>query len=393
MQASPFSRLAGAHALTVAGDTFVTVALAGSLFFDISPSAARGRVALSLLLTMAPFSVVAPLVGPAIDRTRGGRRLMVVLAAAGRGVLCLFLAGNLDGLILFPLAFGHLVLSKAHAVAKASLVPAAVSGEGELVEANSKLALGSAVVGFIAAAPAVAILRLAGGDWVVRTGALVFVAAAVAGLRIPRLDPGAPVDSAEAGHPETALRKARSIVLAAGATAALRSLVGFVTFLVAFVLRREGAPSWWFGVAVAASLVGTFLGNLVAPRLRDRLHEERIITAALAVIGVGGLAATQLGGRAAAVLVGATVGLGAAAGKLAFDSLVQRDAPESARGRTFARAEAWFQLVWVVGALVPVIVPFGFTAGFVVVAVVGLGAAVAYPVVRGRPARTPARDA
>ena len=44
----------------VAGDTMVTVALAGSLFFDISPTAARGRVTLSLLLTMAPFAVVAP---------------------------------------------------------------------------------------------------------------------------------------------------------------------------------------------------------------------------------------------------------------------------------------------------------------------------------------------
>jgi hypothetical protein len=32
---SPFSRLAAAHALSVAGDTLVTVALEGSLFFNI----------------------------------------------------------------------------------------------------------------------------------------------------------------------------------------------------------------------------------------------------------------------------------------------------------------------------------------------------------------------
>ena len=55
---SPFSRLARVHVLAVAGDTLVTMALAGSLFFSISPHAARNRVALYLLLTMAPFAVV-----------------------------------------------------------------------------------------------------------------------------------------------------------------------------------------------------------------------------------------------------------------------------------------------------------------------------------------------
>ena len=64
---SPFARLALAHGLAVGGDTLVTMALAGSLFFSISPQAARGRVALYLLLTVAPFAVVAPLLSPIVD--------------------------------------------------------------------------------------------------------------------------------------------------------------------------------------------------------------------------------------------------------------------------------------------------------------------------------------
>src|ERR1700730_2757722 len=48
--ASPFSRLALAHVISGSGDALVTLALAGSLFFNISPTAARGRVALSLVL-------------------------------------------------------------------------------------------------------------------------------------------------------------------------------------------------------------------------------------------------------------------------------------------------------------------------------------------------------
>ena len=48
------------------------------------------------------------------------------------------------------------------------------------------------------------------------------------------------------------------------------------------------------------------------------------------------------------------VAIGAGAGRIAFDSLLQRDGPEHLRGRAFARFETRFQLAWVAGALVPV---------------------------------------
>src|SRR4029077_264538 len=107
---SPFARLAQTQVVAVAGDTLVTLALAGSLFFSISPHAARGRVALYLLLTMAPFAVVAPLLGPVLDRSKSGRRMVVVLCHAGRAAVCLLMAGHLHSLFLFPEAFIVLVL-------------------------------------------------------------------------------------------------------------------------------------------------------------------------------------------------------------------------------------------------------------------------------------------
>jgi len=70
-QKTPFGRLALLHVVMTAGDTLVTVSLAGSLFFSISLGAAKNQVILYLLLTMAPFAVVAPLLGPVIDRSRG----------------------------------------------------------------------------------------------------------------------------------------------------------------------------------------------------------------------------------------------------------------------------------------------------------------------------------
>ena len=61
---SPFRRLARTHALMTAGDVAMVVSLAGSLFFSISPDAARSKVLLYLLVSFAPFAIVAPLIGP-----------------------------------------------------------------------------------------------------------------------------------------------------------------------------------------------------------------------------------------------------------------------------------------------------------------------------------------
>ncbi len=83
-QNTPFGRLALTHVLSTAGDTLVTISLAGSLFFSISPEAAKSKVILYLLLTMAPLAVVAPLMGPVIDKSRGARRALVVASTSLR---------------------------------------------------------------------------------------------------------------------------------------------------------------------------------------------------------------------------------------------------------------------------------------------------------------------
>lgn len=390
---SAFSRLAIAHALSVAGDTMVTVALAGSLFFDISPTAARGRVTLSLILTMAPFAVVAPLLGPALDRVRGGRRLMVVVGAAGRALTCLAMAQVVDNLLLFPAAFAALVLSKAHAVAKSSLVPAAVDSDDLLVEANAKLSLTGGVAGFIAAGPAVLVLRLAGAPWVLGLAAAVFVATSVAALRMSPLRGEPAVQTAE----EKAELHDAGIRLAATAMAVLRGAVGFVTFLVAFGFRRTSAPSWWFGVVLATSMVGTLLGAAAAPRLRERLKEESILTGCLVVLAVAALLAARSESRPVTALFTGVVGFSASAGKLAFDSLVQRDAHAAAQGRAFARFETEFQLVWVVGALLPVVLSIPERVGFFVLGVGPALAALSYVAgrrtMRVKPPPPPASDA
>ncbi len=237
-QRRPFGRLALTHVLMTAGDTMFAVSLAGSLFFSISPTAAKDKVLLYLLLTMGPFAVVAPALGPVIDRSRGARRAMVVASALGRAVLCPFLARDIHSLLLFPEAFAMLVLSKVYLVTKGALVPEmaalglldeapTVPGtlevapprevarpdhpgipertppygtpvirvddpttgtprvEADLATLNARLGLLASLSGFAFAVPAVVILKLGNAAAVLWFAVAVFAAAAAAGARLP----------------------------------------------------------------------------------------------------------------------------------------------------------------------------------------------------------------
>ena len=395
LEASPFVRLARLHVLSIAGDTFVTVALAGSLFFNLSPSEAKGKVALSLVLTMAPFAIVAPFLGPFIDRRASGRRRMALGAAAGRAVLAMFAAEAVQGLALFPLVFCLLVLSRAHGVAKAALVKATVARDEDLVRANSRLAVLAALAGLAAALPAALVLKLPflGPGWVLRLAAVIFGAGALASVTLvdhrgagPSADPHpARREAAEraaradgGAAPERASLFAPGIVRAATSMAVLRGVVGFLTFHIAFSFRRDGVQNVWFGLAVAASAVGSLLGSFLAPRVRTVVREELIVLGALVGVAGTGLVVWRTSGVGMAAVLAFVVAIAAAAARLAFDSLVQRDNAEAVQGRAFARFESCFQLVWVVGALLPVLLTFSRPVGGLVVALLTAGGAVAY---------------
>ena len=67
------TQLLWVNALHMAGDALIAVSLAGTLFFAATTDAQRGNVALYLLVTMAPFAVLAPVhrpgAGPAAARS------------------------------------------------------------------------------------------------------------------------------------------------------------------------------------------------------------------------------------------------------------------------------------------------------------------------------------
>jgi hypothetical protein len=463
-QDTAFGRLALTHVLLIGGDTMVTISLAGSLFFSISPEAAKGKVLLYLLLTMAPFAVVAPVLGPLIDTSRGARRVMIVLSGACRAVMCVIMAAGLKSLLVFPEAFTMLVLSKLYLVTKASLVPLlpdgplgrrrglhaaggdpgrdsdegmrspmdrapsspkraasraasmGLGGQAGLATVNARLALLASLAGFVAALPAVTILKLGGAPSVLRFDALVFAAGAISALRIPivqalskaregnaREGPAREGPAKEGSASERSGRSAGpvrrgsfgrargpleamgpravthpEVLLAVSAMSVIRGLVGFLTFFLAFALRREHFATWWFGLMLVASAAGSLSGVLLVPRVRRLASEQALISALMWSVALVAVGAGLAGDMAIQALLGFTIGLAAGAAKPSFDALVQRFVPDWAQGRSFARFETRLQLVWVLGGILPVVTALPLVAGDIIVAAVAGVAGVSY---------------
>ena len=188
------------------GDAFVAVALAGTLFFNASVSQARSQVAIALLVTMAPFAVLAPLIGPLLDRLQQGRRFILAGTLLARGALCWGMAGAVfyhDSVTLLPAAFGVLVMQKAYGVTRSAITPRLLPREITLVTANARTGLAALVASTLGVALAAGLEYLTGGGsggaaWVLRVGTVIYLAAMALCFRVPeRVD--LPVEQEEPG--------------------------------------------------------------------------------------------------------------------------------------------------------------------------------------------------
>jgi hypothetical protein len=348
-----------------AGDVAMVVSLAGSLFFSISPDAARSKVLLYLLVSFAPFAVVAPFIGPFVDRAPGGRRLIIQLTGIGRALLFVTMIFHLGDLLLFPLSFGVMILQKTYGVSRSALIPTVVKSKTELVEANSKLGLISGATGALAAAPAGALAAIS-PKLSLMFGVVMFVCAVISATRLPRgfAAPSAqPVERLE-------LRNA-SLRSAAVAMSIIRAVIGFMFFELLFWLRENSYSNVWIGAVIGASTFGLMIGNGLASPLRGRLREELMLTTAIVMIAVVGIGAALFGGVGAAIVLAGVVNMASGIGRMAFDSIVQRDAPDANQGRAFAKFETRFQLSWAVAGVIPVLVTFPGRVAFLVVGLVG----------------------
>lgn len=413
-QRKAFGRLALVHVAMMAGDTLVTISLAGSLFFSLSPEEAKSKVLAYLLLTIAPFAVVSPLLGPAIDRSANGRRLLVAVSALARTLLCWTMSQHLNSLWLFPEAFVVLVSSKLYVVTRGALVPemartdqfehvvgvddagwpGAEATDHGYAGFNAQLTLLGTVVGLLAGAVGAGVLKTVGAVTVLRLAAVVFLLASVTSFRLPR-----PIGGTRATPTQMSQRERDFHLLnpfgtgevrwGLVAASTLRFAVGFSTFLLAFGLRRGHAGLGWYAAALSLSGLGSLVGLSLVTRVRERFRESTLLTLALVLTAGGATLASARSGLVSQVVLGGWLGLSTAIGQPSFDAITQRCVPPGAQGRTFARFAVRQQLLWVIGALIPVAVRLSFHVGDVLLSIVVAAVTLTYVVAsRIRPSRS-----
>lgn len=359
--ANPLDRYALCHLTSAAGDALLAVSLADSVFFSLPVGQAKLRVVAYLALTMLPLAVAGPLLVVPLDRA-GPRRLISFLAAVVRAAIAFSVAGQLETVALYPAALAILVAARVHGITKNGLTMAyAGPGEG-LMRANARLGR-VAVAGGLTAAPlgAIAATWWGAGAAMVLAG-VVYSLCALVTLRLPH-----PRVRTE---PKPIGRRGRIEALTGPAigAAGMRAATGFLLFLSAFAIRREGFPTSWFGAMAIAAAAGGFLADLLAPRLPETLREEFIVVGCTVAAGLGAFLAFQAFSLPVLAFFGLTAGAATELGRLAFQSLMQHHAPEGALGRVFVRYEVVFQLSWVAGAFGPAVLPIDFRAGILITA-------------------------
>lgn len=375
---SGLARLIELHAFNAAGDTAVAISLAGTLFFQVPSGEARGQVVLFLVLTMLPFAIVAPLIGPFLDRFSHGRRWAIGSTMALRAFLCWALATAVmtDSKWLFPAALGVLVSSKAYGVTKAAAAPRLVPPGITLVKANARISL-AGVVGAAVSAPLAALASMAGPEWSLRYGFLVFAVATVLAILLPtRVDSAVgevklelmPGPSAKANPSKQGLRIPPTVAFALRANCGPRWLSGFLTMFMAFLLRDnpiagwEDRPELLLGVVIGAAGLGNTLGIALASLLR-RINPAVTVVVALAADAAMVLVAALFYGLLPLAALGLTAGLAQSLSKLSLDSTIQRDVHERVQSSAFARSDTMLQLAWVIGGLIGVVMPLKPTLG------------------------------
>ncbi|MBD0707305.1 MULTISPECIES: MFS transporter [unclassified Streptomyces] len=376
---SGLGKLIELHAVNGAGDVMITVALASTVFFSVPTDEARGRVALYLAVTMAPFTLLAPVIGPLLDRIPHGRRAAMAAAMLVRAVLAVMMSALVvtGGIELYPAALGVLVSSKAYGVVRSAVVPRLLPQGFSLVKANSRVTLAGLLATGIAA-PVGAGLQLLGPRFPLYGACVLFLLGAFWALRMPPK-----VDSAKGerrarllahGERRPGLRTVGPSVLhGLEANAAQRMLSGFLIFFLAFLLREHPlagqSAAVSMGIVGVAAGTGNACGTAVGSLLRDRGHGPEVIIATMlsVVCGTAVLTAVFFGGVMVAVL-GAVAGLTQALSKLSLDALIQRDVPEIVRTSAFARSETALQMAWVVGGGIGIALPLNGPLGMAVAA-------------------------
>ena len=379
---SGLSSLTYAAMMDYAANAAIAVALANTLFFAAATAESRTNVALYLLITVAPFAVVAPVIGPLLDRLQHGRRIAMALSFAGRALLLVVMAAHVQDWLLYPAALGFMVLAKSYGVLQAAVIPRVLPPEITLVKTNSRLTAFGLGAGAVSGAIAAGVAALTGSPGALLFTAVICLAGAALCLRIPSwvevTEGEVPASlstetTAARGSARRRQPMGRHVVVALWGAGSARVLTGFLTLFMAFVVKAqtEGSPGWQvvlLGIVGAAAGAGSFLGNAVGARIHFGRPDQAILGCVTAGLTMAVLTAL-VGGIAVAAVTALVAATASAMAKVCLDAVIQRAVPDESRASAFGRSETVLQTAWVLGGALGVLLPPTYWIGFASVSV------------------------
>ncbi|MDX3658370.1 MFS transporter [Streptomyces sp. ID05-26A] len=360
--------------MNYAADAAMAVALANTLFFSAASAESKSKVALYLLITVAPFALIAPVIGPLLDKIQRGRRLALAASCVLRIGLSVVMALNFDNWLLYPAALGSMVLSKSFTVLKSAITPRVLPPEITLSKTNARMTIFGLAAGGVFGAFAAGFANLFGSP-----GALWFTAVlcgvnAWLCMRIPSW-----VEVTDGEVPATLTSKpakqriSRHVAVSLWGNGSIRVLTGFLTLFAAFVIREQTEGDavqqlLLLGVIAGAAGVGSFLGNAIGARQHFGKPDE-VVLACVGTALAATIVAAALPGLVTAAIVGLLGATASSLAKISLDAVIQDDLPEESRASAFGRSETILQLAWVFGGALGVLLPATFWIGFTVLAV------------------------
>jgi MFS family permease len=364
-------RLFDLHAVSCAGDALIAIGLAGTIFFNVPLGEARGKVALYLLITMVPFALLAPVVGPLLDHFRHGRRYALAVTMLGRAFLAYVISDHLFGWGLYPAAFGVLALSRAYGVARSAAVPRLLPEGIGLSQAGARASVYGTFAGAVVAPIGLLAFKF-GPQWPLRVSSIIFIVGMVIALRLPPRADSEPPEAVpqpwramlRLGRGPDRPLSGKLVVASLIGSASLRLLYGFLLLFLTFVVVGNQLDTHVFGTDIGhkpavgvvggALAIGTFLSTAVGTRLRIRrpLALQSVgltITAGVAVL------ATIFYSLALVALFALVTAIFSGIAKLAIDASIQERVPERLRASAFAHSETVLMIAWVAGGAVGII--------------------------------------
>ncbi|HWC80788.1 MAG TPA: MFS transporter [Pseudonocardiaceae bacterium] len=373
---SGLSALTYAVMINYASSATMAVGLANTLFFSAATAESRTKVALYLLITVAPFALIAPVIGPALDRVQRGRRLALAISCVGQGLLSVVMALHFNDWLLYPAALGTMVLSKSFDVLKAAVTPRVLPSSSTLSKTNARLTVFGLAAGAVFGAFGSGAAKLFGSPGALWFTAVLCIADAVLCLRIPawvEVTEGE-VPASLRAEPNKPKRQpmGRHVVVGLWGNGTIRLLTGFLMLFPAFVIKTltehsPGRQLVLLGLVGAAAGLGSFAGNAIGARLHFGKPDQVIVGCLSAALAGAVLAAIMpgIGTAAVAALIAATA---SGLAKISLDATIQNDLPEASRASAFGRSETILQLSWVFGGALGVLLPTNFLLGFAVTA-------------------------